>query len=133
VGRGEPSPGADVGRGEPSSGADVGRGEPSPGADVAQGEPRRPQVIMMVGNKADLAKTREVSFEEASRFAQENGPWCATCNAAHHGERGSDNRGWGREEGREGTTSPSPHPTSLIAMAVGGAPALKAKSVNTVG
>lgn len=30
-------------------------------------------VIMMVGNKADLAKSREVSYEEASRFAQENG------------------------------------------------------------
>ena len=35
MGRGEPSPGADVGRGEPSPSADVGRGEPSPGADVA--------------------------------------------------------------------------------------------------
>jgi hypothetical protein len=44
--------------------------------------PTRPawlaQVIMMVGNKADLAKTREVSFEEASRFAQENGPPAST-------------------------------------------------------
>ncbi len=32
MGKGEPSPGADVGRGEPSPGADVGRCEPSPGA-----------------------------------------------------------------------------------------------------
>ena len=38
MGRGEPSPGADVGSGEPSPGADVGRGEPSPGADVGRGE-----------------------------------------------------------------------------------------------
>lgn len=30
-------------------------------------------VIMLVGNKLDLAKDREVSYEEASRFAEENG------------------------------------------------------------
>lgn len=30
-------------------------------------------IIMLIGNKLDLADQREVSFEEASRFAQENG------------------------------------------------------------
>lgn len=30
-------------------------------------------VILMVGNKADLEEEREVTFLEASRFAQENG------------------------------------------------------------
>ena len=35
---------------------------------------------MMVGNKADLAKSREVSYEEASRFAQENGAHNSTHN-----------------------------------------------------
>jgi len=30
-------------------------------------------VIVLVGNKQDLADQREVSYEEASRFAQENG------------------------------------------------------------
>eukprot|EP00695_Tsukubamonas_globosa_P003075 TRINITY_DN457_c0_g1_i1.p1 TRINITY_DN457_c0_g1~~TRINITY_DN457_c0_g1_i1.p1 ORF type:complete len:122 (+),score=44.39 TRINITY_DN457_c0_g1_i1:323-688(+) len=30
-------------------------------------------VIMLIGNKLDLAQQREVSFEEASRFAEENG------------------------------------------------------------
>lgn len=30
-------------------------------------------VIMLVGNKTDLAKQRQVTFEEASKFAEENG------------------------------------------------------------
>ena len=30
-------------------------------------------IIMLCGNKVDLADEREVSFEEASRFAEENG------------------------------------------------------------
>ena len=30
-------------------------------------------VIVMVGNKKDLESEREVTFMEASRFAQENG------------------------------------------------------------
>eukprot|EP01027_Heterolobosea_sp_BB2_P002244 GEZU01003358.1.p1 GENE.GEZU01003358.1~~GEZU01003358.1.p1 ORF type:complete len:157 (+),score=27.21 GEZU01003358.1:495-965(+) len=30
-------------------------------------------VIMLIGNKLDLSSQREVSFEEASRFAEENG------------------------------------------------------------
>lgn len=30
-------------------------------------------VIILVGNKIDLEKDREVTFLEASRFAQENG------------------------------------------------------------
>jgi len=32
-------------------------------------------VIILVGNKKDLDAEREVTFLEASRFAQENG-WC---------------------------------------------------------
>jgi Ras-related protein Rab-14 len=30
-------------------------------------------IIMLIGNKLDLAEQREVSYEEASRFAEENG------------------------------------------------------------
>jgi Ras-related protein Rab-14 len=30
-------------------------------------------VIMLVGNKSDCTEQREVSFEEATRFAEENG------------------------------------------------------------
>jgi len=30
-------------------------------------------VIMLVGNKTDLAKQRQVTFEEATKFAEENG------------------------------------------------------------
>eukprot|EP00162_Nutomonas_longa_P006544 comp17077_c0_seq1/m.28209 comp17077_c0_seq1/g.28209 ORF comp17077_c0_seq1/g.28209 comp17077_c0_seq1/m.28209 type:complete len:211 (+) comp17077_c0_seq1:110-742(+) len=30
-------------------------------------------VIILIGNKADLAKQREVTFEEATKFAEENG------------------------------------------------------------
>ena len=32
-------------------------------------------VILLVGNKKDLEAEREVTFMEASRFAQENGEW----------------------------------------------------------
>ncbi len=32
-------------------------------------------VIVLVGNKKDLDADREVTFMEASRFAQENGIW----------------------------------------------------------
>lgn len=30
-------------------------------------------IIVLIGNKLDLSENREVSFEEASRFAEENG------------------------------------------------------------
>ena len=33
-------------------------------------------VIVLVGNKKDLDSEREVTFLEASRFAQENGKFC---------------------------------------------------------
>lgn len=33
-------------------------------------------VIILCGNKKDLDADREVTFLEASRFAQENGNWC---------------------------------------------------------
>jgi len=33
-------------------------------------------VIILVGNKKDLEAEREVTFLEASRFAQENGGYC---------------------------------------------------------
>ena len=39
-------------------------------------------VIILCGNKKDLDADREVTFLEASRFAQENGKWpfaCHTC------------------------------------------------------
>ena len=36
-------------------------------------------VIIMVGNKKDLEAEREVTFLEASRFAQENGEWYLSC------------------------------------------------------
>lgn len=32
-------------------------------------------VVLLVGNKRDLEADRQVSFLEASRFAQENGNW----------------------------------------------------------
>lgn len=36
-------------------------------------------VIILCGNKKDLDTDREVTFLEASRFAQENGKWPFTC------------------------------------------------------
>lgn len=37
-------------------------------------------VIILCGNKKDLDPDREVTFLEASRFAQENGKWPCTCH-----------------------------------------------------
>lgn len=33
----------------------------------------RPQVIILIGNKADLEAQRDVTYEEAKQFAEENG------------------------------------------------------------
>lgn len=38
-------------------------------------------VIILCGNKKDLDTDREVTFLEASRFAQENGKWPFTCHS----------------------------------------------------
>ncbi|MXQ97569.1 hypothetical protein E5288_WYG008727 [Bos mutus] len=38
-------------------------------------------VIILCGNKKDLDTDREVTFLEASRFAQENGKWPLTCHS----------------------------------------------------
>lgn len=32
-----------------------------------------PQVIILIGNKADLEAQRDVTYEEAKQFAEENG------------------------------------------------------------
>lgn len=34
------------------------------------------QVIILIGNKADLEAQRDVTFEEAKQFAEENGEEC---------------------------------------------------------
>ena len=31
-------------------------------------------IIMLIGNKSDLDFQRDISYEEASKFAEENGP-----------------------------------------------------------
>lgn len=43
-------------------------------------------VIVLVGNKKDLDADREVTFMEASRFAQENGLWlvCVCVGLSFH-------------------------------------------------
>ena len=33
------------------------------------------QVIILIGNKADLEAQRDVTYEEAKQFAEENGEW----------------------------------------------------------
>lgn len=38
-------------------------------------------VVILCGNKKDLDPEREVTFLEASRFAQENGEGCAVCGS----------------------------------------------------
>lgn len=35
--------------------------------------PLRSQVIILIGNKADLEAQRDVTYEEAKQFAEENG------------------------------------------------------------
>lgn len=34
------------------------------------------QVIILIGNKADLEAQRDVTYEEAKQFAEENGEKC---------------------------------------------------------
>lgn len=41
------------------------------------------QVIFMVGNKSDLDAQRDVSYEEAKQFADENGSSCCDLFARH--------------------------------------------------
>lgn len=46
------------------------------------GEPHQPVVAMLVGNKSDLRKRREVDFQDAADFAEDNNLAYIECSAA---------------------------------------------------
>lgn len=48
-------------------------GRPSAGLSHPSSVSLCPQVIILIGNKADLEAQRDVTYEEAKQFAEENG------------------------------------------------------------
>ncbi|NXG53492.1 RAB14 protein, partial [Psilopogon haemacephalus] len=47
-------------------------------------------VIILIGNKADLEAQRDVTYEEAKQFAEENGVLINSCCSLHSGENVED-------------------------------------------